>query len=145
MEWMASFYLIIYLYRVQANCTSTCNIQAGLQFVELTHTYCSLFFSHLSCLTKCACNLEQFQIHAVPLVGGVCSPCWDVSLSHSEFSGGDLWDWFYNHLNWWQSAKNRKLPILAFFGLLLIPKSLNFFSFLFKNQAFVLALKWYKL
>lgn len=33
-----------------------------------THLFQSLF-SHLSCFTKCACSLEQFQSHAVAHVG----------------------------------------------------------------------------
>lgn len=53
----------IYLFNIQvrANCTTACNIQAALRYVELTHISSSVsFFLYLFSFTKkCACSLEQ--------------------------------------------------------------------------------------
>lgn len=53
-----------YLFNIQvrANCTTACNIQAALQYVELTHVSSSAsFFLYLFSFykKKCACSLEQ--------------------------------------------------------------------------------------
>lgn len=53
-----------YLFNIQvrANCTTACNIQAALQYVELTHVYLvQVSFFSVVCFTKrkCACSLEQ--------------------------------------------------------------------------------------
>lgn len=52
-----------YLFNIQvrANCTTACNIQAALQYVELTHVSSSVSFFSVSVafLQKCACSLEQ--------------------------------------------------------------------------------------
>lgn len=66
----------LYKYMQHTSCPTVCGTN--------THTYCSLFFSHLSCFTKCACNLEQFQIHAVPRVGGERSPSETTSHCHIQ-------------------------------------------------------------
>lgn len=53
-----------YLFNIQvrANCTTACNIQAALQYVELTHVSSSVSFFFCICFIlqkKCACSLEQ--------------------------------------------------------------------------------------
>lgn len=79
-QWMASvscryFFLTLYI-QVQANCTGTCNIQAGLRYVEQTHI--SIFFICLFHLftKKCACSLEEFRVMRLRL------PCgWEESVA----------------------------------------------------------------
>lgn len=65
-----------YLFNIQvrANCTTACNIQAALQYVELTRV--SRFFLFV-CLQKCACSLERVPKSCCPSplrVGGACRP-----------------------------------------------------------------------
>lgn len=65
--------------QVRANCTTACNIQAALQYVELTHVSSSVsFFSvSVSFYKNVHAAWNRFQSHAGPvsfLVGGVCRP-----------------------------------------------------------------------
>lgn len=65
-----------YLFNIQvrANCTTACNIQAALQYVELTRV--SRFFLFV-CLQKCACSLERVPKSCCPSplrVGGAFRP-----------------------------------------------------------------------
>lgn len=87
----------LYLFNIQvrANCTTACNIQAALQYVELTHvsSSVSLFFLYLFRRTKkkkiiiskknktkkqtyVHAAWNEFRSHAGPLrlVGGACRP-----------------------------------------------------------------------
>lgn len=58
-----------YLFNIQvrANCTTACNIQAALQYVELTRV--SRFFLFV-CLQKCACSLERVPKSCCPSPSG---------------------------------------------------------------------------
>lgn len=49
-EWLLGFYL--FNIQVRANCTTACNIQAALQYVELTRIKVSVFFFSVSVLQK---------------------------------------------------------------------------------------------
>lgn len=71
-----------YLFNIQvrANCTTACNIQAALQYVELTHVSSSVSFFSVSVSfykKNVHAAWNRFQSHAGPeslLVGGVCGP-----------------------------------------------------------------------
>lgn len=67
------------IFKYEQNCTTACNIQAALQYVELTHVSSSasslFFFCICFVLQKCACSSEQvpkscFGLAVFPL-GGV--------------------------------------------------------------------------
>lgn len=70
-----------YLFNIQvrANCTTACNIQAALQYVELTRVSSSAsFFLYLFCFTKMCMQIGTGSkvMLAPPFspVGGVCRP-----------------------------------------------------------------------
>lgn len=58
-----------YLFNIQvrANCTTACNIQAALQYVELTHVSSSVsFFLYVSFYKNVHAAWNRFQSHAGP-------------------------------------------------------------------------------
>lgn len=101
-----------YLFNIQvrANCTTACNIQAALQYVELTHVSSSVsfFFLYLFRFTKMCMQLGTgSEVMLAPLpggrglraeqrmsIGGCWCPdgsVWSVTFTFTETHEGKLW------------------------------------------------------
>lgn len=133
---VSQFYL--FNIQVRANCTTACNRQAALQYVELTHIFSSVsfFFLYLFRFTKMCMQLGTGSevMLAPPLWEGSGIPTDqpDWLLSHSErFTRETVSDSSFLFLSLFSWTKNWTEPIMGLFPFCLIhiylfSKKLNF-------------------